>query len=285
VLVALVTLAIALPWLLFNSITFGSPVPQSGWAESVAGIYSRGRATQALAVMAATAGALTPAPIGLTRFPEPVRLAISLVVLCAWGAAARHAVRRGTPQFAATLSVLSSAVAGLVAVYSVAFGAPWMAGRWLTPAIVPGILVCTPIITATLGARSRLARTTATLALGVVVSGMGVRVAVDSRIENPTNTWPMLKHVQDAAWNARPIGSFQSGLLAWALPDVVNLDGKVNPGALKALRSGEFPAWVGAQGPEILMDWDYFGFDAAPEVVRKYRSSPGPAGMTILLRQ
>lgn len=54
------------------------------------------------------------------------------------------------------------------------------------------------------------------------------------------------------------IGAFQAGALAWfSQRDVVNLDGKVNPAASRALHDGRMQAYIEERGVDLLVDWNW----------------------------
>lgn len=55
------------------------------------------------------------------------------------------------------------------------------------------------------------------------------------------------------------VGMFQSGTTGFVYPDrVVNLDGKVNSGALHAFQRGELPRYVDSAKFEYIIDWDLY---------------------------
>jgi hypothetical protein len=54
------------------------------------------------------------------------------------------------------------------------------------------------------------------------------------------------------------IGMFQSGTLGFLFPNVINLDGKVNAAAARALADGRLPEYVASLELDYLIDWDQY---------------------------
>jgi hypothetical protein len=58
-------------------------------------------------------------------------------------------------------------------------------------------------------------------------------------------------HLPEEAW----VGAFQSGTRGFFHDRTINLDGKVNPDALEAIRRGSFSTYVVESPVEFMVDW------------------------------
>ncbi len=57
------------------------------------------------------------------------------------------------------------------------------------------------------------------------------------------------------------VGSFQSGVIGYFNPNVVNLDGKVNSHALSYLKENEISRYIDQEGIDVLVDWPSYIFN------------------------
>jgi hypothetical protein len=61
------------------------------------------------------------------------------------------------------------------------------------------------------------------------------------------------------------VGAFQSGVIGYFNPNVENLDGKLNAGALRAARTHTLGQFIDHEGINVLIDWpSYFDQQLPP---------------------
>ena len=257
----LVSIAIASPWLAYNRLTFGSIVPISGSAQS----------------LTATLGAnlaLIPANLleaSLLYVPIPGRIEAawptivgSLTALLAlgwayWALLARTSLPRR--RFALTALLFTAGIAGY---YGLFFGAPHFVSRYLsslTPLLWP---ICAAAAYASLAGSLRDAasfRAVGAAAAVLLLAEASVVTGVDISRGHTDGSSYMHKQVVD--WVQRNVdapqwvGAVQTGTLGYFHERTVNLDGKVNPEALRARRAkGHVLSYVLDETQiEYLVDW------------------------------
>jgi hypothetical protein len=280
--IAAVVFLVACPWLAFNLAISRSWIPQSGLAERAGGLYDLGRGLQLGESVAAMARNLSPIPFPLSRIEFPLRVVAALPVVMAVAAIGGWVWLRWR-QARDLLTFYSVAIGLLWAVYALSFGASHMLTRWLAPAVVLSVIVFGHLL-GSLWQRQGLARLTACGLITAVVAGRFVTAVADARMPQPTNTWSMLRYAQTTAL-PEPIGSFQSGLLAWVLPSVTNLDGKVNPDALAAIRQKRLAAWIAESGVRSVIDQNLFGYENDPLVQAAFTVDRPAPGLIVLRRR
>ncbi len=162
-------------------------------------------------------------------------------------------------------------------IYAVVFGAPHMCIRWLAPLCVLGFLALTVWA-------GRISGRAAAILTIVLLAGALSRAVVDARRSTMTNTWAIAQFAL-AHRGQGPIGTFQSGLPNWLVPEVQNIDGKLNPVALAAIREGRLDQWLVQSDLEWVVDWDFFGYDQSPIVLAAFERSIGDDGLIVLRRK
>jgi 4-amino-4-deoxy-L-arabinose transferase-like glycosyltransferase len=66
------------------------------------------------------------------------------------------------------------------------------------------------------------------------------------------------RSLEDRIPASAKLGAFQAGVFSWfGQRDVVNLDGKVNPDAARALASRELGAYIESRGVDYILDWPW----------------------------
>ena len=252
--------ACALPWLTYVASASGSLIPQGARAEGIGGLYDQGRFYQVRSILEAIVRDVSPVPLPLGSIPSGPRLALCLAALGGLIALAIRLHRGATRPVREVGALLAAGLAGLVLVYATFFGAGHMAARWLSPSFLFGVLV---VAEGTDRLRRRfapMARFALPALLAIIVVGRAAWTIREHGRPSPTNTWELLRYVRTHE-TRRPIGSFQSGLLAWVLPDIVNLDGKTNPKALEAHLQGRFGPWLRDSGVESVVDSSLLGVE------------------------
>jgi hypothetical protein len=277
---------LALPWLVSNWVRLGSPVPQSGAAEAVGSLYDHGRGVQAEAVLRAVARNLAIWHLPLDQLPRFASLAASAAILLACVAATALLLRAGGARVRTVLWAVAPPMFALALVYAALFGAPHMCARWLAPFGVAGVVLAlgiTDLAAARLSPGTPSRAFAALAALSLV--GAAPRLWIDAERGTATNTYPMLRYLEERrAPDGERIGALQSGLAGWVLPNIGNIDGKVNARALEAIQRGAWGAWLADSSFDLLVDWDFFGYEDDPAVLAAFQREPAPDGLIALRR-
>lgn len=237
---------VAAPWLISNAIRFGSVVPISGKAEAAERIGGNMAILPAkLAEFLSVVGAI-PNPI------EPhasVRLICSVLVLAAVGVAL-SAFRRGSKTVRAGV-LLGLVHAGLFATYYGAFfGAGHFLSRYTAPiSILSAFLTVGVVMTRVPSALARAAFPPLLALLALVLDLRGYRKSHE-QMHFQVVTW-VAANVPDDVW----VGAIQSGTVGFFHDRTINLDGKTNPNALKALGKG-MRAYILSTPIRYLADWN-----------------------------
>jgi hypothetical protein len=276
-------LLLALPWLIYTWRVSGFLVPQGGRAESAGGLYDFGRLYQTGAVLAALLRNTVPVPIAFLFQSTALRLAVGGALVAALSVSIGLAARRWGRPSRQALGFLAASVGLLAAIYATFFGAGHMAVRWLAPAVVLGVLIAAELVNDARRARRDAIRWLAMAGVLAVIAGRVSSVAIDARRESPTTTWGLLRAVEQVPGQVK-IGSFQSGLLSWARPGVTNLDGKVNPAVLAALRERRFGAWLAQNNINLIVNSNLLKLDSDPVLRRAFAIERRPDGVIVLSR-
>lgn len=251
------SLVVASPWLAYNKLMFGSVVPISGAAQS----HSAGFGANLRMIPAN----LLEASLLYVRIPRSLETAwpvivVALVVLAGLGWAAWSLVgRRGlrTARLCAITLVFGVGIAGY---YGLFFGAPWFVSRYLS-ALSP-LLWLLSLASAYLLLAGLLRDRRAFLASGAALTTMLLLVAValdvlhfrdgHSNGHRQVVDW-VQKNVAERDW----VGGIQTGTLGYFHDRTINLDGKVNPKALRAsIERGQVQSYVLDETPiNYLADW------------------------------
>jgi hypothetical protein len=263
----------ALPWVLFNVVRFGHPVPISGRSEAM--FVELGENLPRLPI------SLTESFLTLVPIPdawENVR-AVQIgtaVLLVAGGVPLLIWVCRRTGGIARRLYCLAALYAGfLVVYYGLIFGAPHFLARYLAPTTPFFIVLWVSI------AQAAFARLSPALVRGVLAVVVGSAVFVAGAFgarryarglthEHVQVVNWVREHVPESTW----VGAAQSGTLGFFHDRTINLDGKVNPEALRARKERRIPEYALAKGVDFIVDWADFaawvklpGFQSRMEVL------------------
>jgi hypothetical protein len=251
----LISIAIALPWLIYDYRLFGSIVPISGISESLGARFG-GNLVQVPAALFAFVTLILPVPHTL-RTGSPILLLSLLALAIALSVSFRVLWRQSK---AAPIVLLAYGIFGtlLIAFYGLYFGAPYFISRYLA-VLSP---ICALIgITAVYRALQWLRADTRQIALvssatlgALLILMLNVRVYRHG-LEH--------EHFQVVDWvsaNVRPqtwVAAAQSGTLGYFHDRTINLDGKVDPEALRTRLSegGVIPYVVANKKIQYIADW------------------------------
>jgi hypothetical protein len=245
-------LAVAAPWLLFNLVTFGHIVPISGRAQNLN--VSLGENLVALPrVLAEYAWMWSPLPSWLGERPAAAWSAGLVLALVA--IALVRSWRALDLAWSREWSVLLLASALLAGYYGVFFGASYFLSRYLVGLSLLTVLAAAALVGAMV---DRAPRAGPVIAIGLVTLlsfALARHVARGATHPHMQVVDWVEAHVPDTTW----VGAPQSGTLGYFHDRTINLDGKVNPEALRArFLPGEpdgIPQYILDKNIAYLADW------------------------------
>jgi hypothetical protein len=250
----LLSIAVAAPWLINNAVRFGSIVPVSGTAQSQGAELGQNIPLLPVTLFEHLFPML-PIPGGFERTPWLMGIAILCIAvtlsLFLW-----RQFKHGTPVARALSMIYLVYGVSLVGYYGLFFGAPHFLGRYTAP-LAPLLIIAALVAALELG---RLINRKDLLAwcyggLGLVlICLLLVRMALPGMTRQG--------HEQVVAWiqeNVPPtvwVGAVQTGTLGYWHDRTYNLDGKVNPEALAAIRTnGHVLDYVVDSPIAYIADW------------------------------
>jgi hypothetical protein len=251
----LVSLVVAAPWLAYNKIGFGAFVPISGQSQSIAAGFGSNLGLAPLKFFE-TMFPMLPIPTAL----EGSAAANALLGLVAAGILAAFlwgAIRRGGT-FWVVLAAYALHAVLVFGYYGLFFGAPWFLSRYFAP-LAPLLITAAVSVGLDLARRLRGAEA-APLAAGAGIGALVLSLLLSARLLLPGQH--VHEHFQVVDWveaHVAPetwMGAVQTGTLGYWHDRTINLDGKVNPAALAALRAkGDVLDYVVDSPIQYLADW------------------------------
>lgn len=255
----LLSLLVALPWLVNNQLNFGSIVPISGTAQSLSAGFAQ-NADLLPAKLFEYLFPMLPVPGAFeTATPAMIAFAILSALVILWFAF--RVWQRGGPVRLVVAAYLAHATA-LCVYYGLFFGAPHFFSRYLAP-VAPILILASVVVLLDLArwiGRARAEAVTsgaglAGLALSVVLLGRLLLPGVTEQGHFHVVRW-VEENVPEEAW----VGAVQTGTLGYWHDRTINLDGKVNPEALAARRSdGHVLGYVASSEITYIADWHGVG--------------------------
>jgi hypothetical protein len=250
------SVVVASPWLVYNHRLFGSIVPVSGTAQSHSAAFADN--------LGFLPGKLFETLVPFLPLPVAVeeRLWLAMPLLAVAVAFVLLSLRVLPRECALMRRLLLVGVlfgAGLCVYYGLFFGAPWFLPRYFSPlsllfwpAVLIGVLGLVGALTARRAsaawASTGLAAAMLALALGFAAR---VHAARGEHMHRQVVEWARA-HVSEEVW----VGAVQTGTLGYFHDRTINLDGKVNPKALRALLDvGHVQDYVVNSEIEYLIDW------------------------------
>lgn len=250
------SVVVAVPWLLYNLGVFGRLVPISGIKESMRAEFGAN-----VRYLATNLGEYV-----LMVFPVPESLedktavvAVSaLVILAALGVMAVMWARGGAGARTAFLlvGVYGAALCGY---YGLMFGMPSFVARYLMPLSPYLAVVTVTAVFAVAGwvqARAPavglvVARALPWVALVPVVALNGRTYYQGTKHQHFQVVEWVQRHVPEDVW----VGAIQTGTLGFFHDRTLNLDGKVNPNALRAQLERRLPQYAVESDIQFIIDW------------------------------
>jgi hypothetical protein len=248
-----VALAGALPWLFNNKLRFGYWMPISGVSEGLRAQLGE-NLVELPAPLAEYSSVILQIPL---RLEEHVAVLVggSLVVLIHLFAAWMLA-RRLEPAARSWFGVVALWMALFVAFYGIRFGVGFFISRYFFP-LSPYLALVTVYWIhrawrESASYRPPLLQVAAPALILALVVGLNARQYLKGREHNHFQVveW-VTAHVPDDVW----VGAVQTGTLGFFHDRTINLDGKVNPYALRARIAGRAHEYVPETPIEYLADW------------------------------
>ena len=251
------SLVVASPWLIHNHRLFGSIVPISGTAQShTAALGSNLGQVPANLINAMLL--FVPIPSGWEARGVVQAACVAGVLLVAALAVWRlWPVSLAMRRWMGVALLFSACLCGY---YGVFFGAPWFIPRYLSalspllwPLAVAAIVQAVWVLADTT-AQAKLVLTTALFALVVFGSAMAMRAAPGgTALQHRQVVQWVDEHVTPEQW----VGAVQTGTLGFFHDRTINLDGKVNPVALRLMLDGrDIRSYVAGSKIDYIVDWD-----------------------------
>lgn len=251
--------AIAAPWLTFNYTRFGHVVPISGQAEALDAAFGA-NAGQVGRGLFAYETLFLPIPNALSNVPW-VQVASTVAVgLYAWFV---WSFVRRSESLASRQACLVAAFATVLfaGFYGMFFGAPHFMSRYL--------FALSPLYATAWGAAIHLAwrrldRASPLLVPVAALALAGLAVVLNVRAYRLGGRHPHFQvvdwlrtHALESNW----VGAPQSGTVGYFHDRTINLDGKVNPGALAARKRHGVAQYVVDSEIEYVADWEAIAAD------------------------
>ncbi len=248
--------AVASPWLIHNKVVFGRFTPVSGISQSHHAALGSN--------LDHVARVLTEYALVVVPFPQSVLergwfVAATAVVAALAVLACVVVFRRGSAAVRTALLVFGGFGACLAGYYGLFFGAGHFVSRYLFPTslvlapVTVGVLVA---LWTRLPARTRVPAFAA-FALGLLALVGATQWRAFQQMARHQH-WQVVEFVRDhpvpeTTW----VMAVQTGTLGFFHDRTINLDGKVNPAALRALLQSDeaFHEYIAGNEAEYLIDW------------------------------
>jgi hypothetical protein len=250
--VGLTALAGAAPWLAHNLASFGYLMPISGVSEGSG--YVRGQNLVDLPAALAEY-VLVTLPIPSQWEERPLVVAASVLISLCGVAAATLLAARLQPSARRWFGVLGLWAGLFVVFYGFFFGVGFFVSRYFFP-LSPFAALVTVYwgwhAWCAVAPRFMAVRLAAPALLALLVAGLDARLYLHGTNQGHFQVVEWVQHnVPDDVW----VGAVQTGTLGFFHDRTLNLDGKVNPYALKARLAGRTQEYVLESPIEYLTDW------------------------------
>ncbi len=251
-----VALLVSSPWWIFNFTHFGSFMPISGQAESIGAVDVGTNVVVAFTRFANISTVLLALP--LHNLPEVLQLIISVAVLTS-----AFVIVRRLKLLASicanyqlqSLQPFATASIGLAIIYVVHFHAPYFLDRYFQPIRILAFFIAAVAIA---NAFTKVDHPTFRWGFrAFLLVGLGyfvVAYSLNFASARPTDLYRAGLWAKSHA--PVIVGMEQSGIAGFAADNVWNLDGKMNPDALRAMQTATLPKYIESQKFGYLADWD-----------------------------
>ncbi|MGI4853410.1 MAG: hypothetical protein ACRYF4_05090 [Janthinobacterium lividum] len=243
-------LLVVSPWFLFVHHVSGSWLPSSGKAEST--MVASSTVLQRAGTMAvAVAGQVMPWCYGVLSHTT-VAVALLSTAAAVWFLARRKDI--GAQLRSVLLSPLGRlwllCLFSLVPIYLLLFNATHFYYRYVAPMAVLTIPVCALALVQVGWVRRHLPVVAVALCGAFACWTFGAL-----HTGHVGNSQTIAAGYIHRNFPEAHVGSFQSGVVGFFNPNVENLDGKLNQGALQATAQHQLPAFIDSEHIDVLVDW------------------------------
>lgn len=249
------SLIFAAPWLIYNQMLFGRITPISGISQSHGAGFGDNlpllpsRLFEYFFPMLPVPTAFEQTGISILLFTLVAVVILAVFLSTVW--------RAGDRSRLVVLAYLMFGAA-LASYYGLFFGAPHFFSRYMAP-IAPVLIIATVVVGLKLAEWSG-GRITAPALRGVGIAGIVLSLALLGRLMLPgvkdQGHFQVVEWVQDNVPGDVWVGAVQTGTLGYWRDRTINLDGKVNPNALRALKDeGNVLNYVVGSDIQFIADW------------------------------
>lgn len=259
ILMAAAAFVVSSPWWFYNFTQFGSFMPISGQSQSLLNVIPENLMRSA-AVLADILSTFFYVPYYVLP-PMIMTMWIVFVAAAVWTVAARVRLWKLLPERSRVEMLVPLAIMGacLLVYYIFFFSAPHFLPRYYHPIRLLWVLLfclSLPIIGKSIEASYREQRKLF-YAFGIPLALLVLAFNADRYIYNFTVT--RYNELYEAGvWASqhpdKRIGMYQSGTATFVSSNVTNLDGKVNPEAIRAFRTTGIGVWLAEQKFDYLAD-------------------------------
>jgi len=254
-----IALVIVSPWFLFVHRVTGGWMPTSGTAES--DLVWRG-ANRFDPWARAVIAHLVPWSYAASASPTTLALGLSGVMLLAILLYRAPGLRAAlaTPALRDTFLPWAVAISALTLVYAGFFLSTFFYLRYFSPLLV----VTLPLLALLFADKAFVHRRLSIVLAALVLLFAAFDYASLHRGRPGNPHFPAAAYVHDNFPNTR-VGAFQSGVIGYFNPNVENLDGKLNAGALRAARTNTLDRFIDQEQINVLIDWPSYLSELPPE--------------------
>lgn len=243
-----VAVLVSSPWWLYNTLLFGHPMPSSGFAQQDA-VFEIERIWTALWALRIVAMPWLFAGAHEALWTDLARIA-ALLGVCVLVWRTRDFVRASALLRFAGLLLLC--YAGLVVYYTRTFFADWFYIRYFAPLSLIAFVYLPALLAARLPRAGAAMGIAASFVAAMLLAGAWQSLGLFGASAHHRQAALVAEHVppEDV------VAAGQSGTLGFLRDRVVNVDGKVNPEALKW--RGRIPEYLDARGIRWFVDSDWY---------------------------
>ncbi|WP_170605723.1 hypothetical protein [Ruegeria arenilitoris] len=251
----LLSLVFAAPWLIYNQLLFGRITPISGISQSHGANFGSNLSLLPSKLIEYVFPML-PVPTALEQ-TSPSIVIFALIIVVVLGLFVTSVWRTGSR---IRLVVLAYLIFGffLATYYGLFFGAPHFISRYMAP-LSPVLITATVVVGLNIVTWSR-GRISQPVLQYLGVAGLALSLALLGRLAIPgvkeQGHFQVVEWVQENVPQDIWVGAVQTGTLGYWRDRTINLDGKVNPNALRALKEqGDVLNYVLGSEIQFIADW------------------------------
>jgi hypothetical protein len=249
-------LLVSAPWWIYNYLGFGSFLPISGQAESIGAVDLGRNLVVALTRFANISVAAFALPYN--QLASYLQILLSLAILTAVVfVIRRYRLHSGLRKSYRLDALAPFAVAGgiLAIIYVAQFHAPYFLDRYFQPIRIVWFFIAAVLIAkVSWQPTSKLARYGALVYMIAATIFFAIFYSLNFTAPHVSDLY------RTALWAKQHpnviVGMEQSGVAGFTADNVWNLDGKMNPDAMRAIKAGTIAAYINSQKFSYLADWD-----------------------------